>query len=126
LNSKLKWDEISREPHASMLRWYKDLIALRRESPILTDGRLWQVDVEFDEEARWLIVTRGSLQIFCNFSDNPQCLQLAIAKPNVLSSEERGWEAEGDRLLLPPESVIIARAAGKASTAYHFVQHTAG
>jgi maltooligosyltrehalose trehalohydrolase len=109
-----------------MLRWYKELIALRRESPILTDGRLWQVDVEFDEEAQWLIVTRGSLQVFCNFSEKQQCLTLKVPKPKVLSSKEQGWEVKGEKILLPPESVVIARAEAKASSAYHFVQHTAG
>jgi maltooligosyltrehalose trehalohydrolase len=125
-NSKLKWDEVSREPHASMLRWYKDLIALRRESPILTDGRLWQVDVEFDEEAQWLVVTRGSLQVFCNFSNREQQLPLAVAQPAFLSSDGRGVRVNGDKILLPPESVVIARAKGQASAAYHFLQHTAG
>jgi maltooligosyltrehalose trehalohydrolase len=33
--SKLDWDERSRQPHAGMLAWYRDLLALRRNHPVL-------------------------------------------------------------------------------------------
>jgi maltooligosyltrehalose trehalohydrolase len=122
-NSKLKWEEIGVEPHASMLNWYKKLIALRRESGVLTDGRLWEVDVEFDEEKQWLVVTRGSLQVICNCSEEAQCIPIGVKAPNMLSSED-GWKIEGDRIQLPAESVIIANAKEKALSAYHFAQHT--
>ncbi len=125
-HSKLKWSEITAEPHASMLRWYKDLIALRRESPILTDGRLWHVDVEFDEEAQWLIVTRGKLQVLCNFSSQQRALPLRIDDAKMLSSDERGTRIEGKKVVLPPESVMIARAESVPSPVYHFAQHTTG
>ena len=122
-NSKLKWEEIGVEPHASMLQWYKKLIALRRESSILTDGRLWLVDVEFDEDAQWLVVTRGSVQVICNFSEKAQCVPVEVKAPDVLGSAD-GWKIEGDRIHLPPESVVIASAKEKALSAYHFAQHT--
>ena len=124
-NSKLRWEEIAAEPHASMLRWYKDLIALRRECSALTDGRLWQVDVEFDEEARWLVMTRGSIQVVCNFSSKSQQIPIEVTGSQVLSSAE-GWKIEGKKIQLPPESVVITRAQTAASPTYHFAQHTAG
>jgi maltooligosyltrehalose trehalohydrolase len=34
-DSRLRWDELEREPHAGMLRLYRRLLALRREEPAL-------------------------------------------------------------------------------------------
>ncbi|HEX6988830.1 MAG TPA: ABC transporter substrate-binding protein, partial [Bacillota bacterium] len=42
--SKLDWSEPDREPHARLLRWYRDLLALRRAQPDLRDPRLDRVD----------------------------------------------------------------------------------
>jgi maltooligosyltrehalose trehalohydrolase len=36
--SKLDWSELAREPHASLLEWYRRLIALRRSVPELSCG----------------------------------------------------------------------------------------
>ncbi|HEY8503826.1 MAG TPA: malto-oligosyltrehalose trehalohydrolase [Gemmataceae bacterium] len=47
LQSRLRWDETEREPHASTLRLYRRLLALRRSEPALgADGR-----AEFRAEA---------------------------------------------------------------------------
>ena len=43
--SKLDWTEPARDPHRSLLEWYRSLIALRRAEPALTDGRRDRVDV---------------------------------------------------------------------------------
>ena len=40
--SKVNWTELEREPHASLLAWHKQLIALRRRTPEFADGRLDQ------------------------------------------------------------------------------------
>ncbi len=44
-----------------LLAWYRELIALRRARPELTDPRLDRVHADFDEDARWLVVRRGRL-----------------------------------------------------------------
>ncbi len=122
--SKLKWEEVAQEPHASMLRWYKELISLRRSTPALTDGRLWQVDVEFDEEAKWLVMTRGTVEVLVNFSDHPQAVPSSVTEPQILCSEVN-CEAQPGHLMMPPESIAIARSREDASLRYHFAQHTA-
>ncbi|MGG5259396.1 malto-oligosyltrehalose trehalohydrolase [Phycicoccus avicenniae] len=54
--SVLDWAEVERPDHARMLRWYTDLTALRRR--LLGPGptRLADVEVEVDEERRWVVL----------------------------------------------------------------------
>jgi maltooligosyltrehalose trehalohydrolase len=61
--SRLIWDELAAPPHALMLAWYHDLVAVRRAFPELTDGRLGQVDVEVDEDQGTLVVRRGRVRL---------------------------------------------------------------
>ncbi|MGW4206273.1 malto-oligosyltrehalose trehalohydrolase [Streptomyces sp. NPDC004726] len=60
--------ERDREPHARLLAWHRELIALRRAEPDLTDPDLATVKVAYDEGARWLAVRRGDLRIAVNLS----------------------------------------------------------
>ncbi len=54
--SVLRWDEVAQPDHARMLRWYTDLTALRRR--LLGPGptRFADVEVEVDEQARWVVL----------------------------------------------------------------------
>ncbi len=54
--SVLRWDEVDAPDHARMLRWYTDLSALRRR--LLGPGptRFADVEVDVDEEARWVVL----------------------------------------------------------------------
>jgi maltooligosyltrehalose trehalohydrolase len=63
IRSKLDWSQLAGEQHAGLLAWYRELIALRRARPELTDPRLDRVSVSYDEDARWLVVARGRLLI---------------------------------------------------------------
>ena len=89
LRSKLDWSQPGREPYADMLAWYRELIALRRARPELTDPWLDQVSVDYDEQARWLVAHRGRLRIAVNLGHEPA------------------------RLPLPPDAVVVtASCAG--------------
>jgi len=108
LRSKLDWGESSRLPHRDMLQWYRSLIKLRRRLPGLTDGRLSETRVHFDDTARWLTMTRGSVLVACNFSGASQripCSELA-AKEIVLSSEKQ-IVAEETAISFPGHAVAI-------------------
>jgi maltooligosyltrehalose trehalohydrolase len=76
LRSKLDWGQLSREPHQSLLSWYRDLLALRRSRPELTDPRLTSVHVTYDEDARWLLIERGALRIAANLGTSPATIPL--------------------------------------------------
>ncbi|GGZ34708.1 malto-oligosyltrehalose trehalohydrolase [Streptomyces inusitatus] len=74
--SCLDRSERSREPHARLLAWHRELIALRRSHPDLNDPDLASVGVDHDERARWLLVRRGGLRIAVNLSDGPAAIPL--------------------------------------------------
>jgi maltooligosyltrehalose trehalohydrolase len=107
---KLRWDEISGEPHASLLDWYRNLIVLRRSSAALTDGRLDRVKVAFDEQAKWMVVRRQQVEVVCNLSDDCQAIPIggsgSRADKNVLSSTA-DWRLRPGFIELPADSVAI-------------------
>jgi maltooligosyltrehalose trehalohydrolase len=70
--SVLVWEELRDADHARMLAWYHALISLRRRSPELTDGRLQDVRVQYDEAAGWLVLARGRLRVVVNLAGRPQ------------------------------------------------------
>ncbi|HEX4978902.1 MAG TPA: malto-oligosyltrehalose trehalohydrolase [Acidimicrobiales bacterium] len=57
LRSKLRWDELGREPHRSLLDWHRRLVSLRRAHPALGPGRFEDVDVAWSEDG-WIVVVR--------------------------------------------------------------------
>ncbi len=108
-DSKLNWAELSTGAHASMLRWYKQLIALRRSSRALVDGDLRKVDVRFDEDAKWLVVRRGEFQVACNLGSAVAAIELSTPGKIALSSDSSN-SVEGQAVTLRPDSVMILRA----------------
>ena len=75
----LNWAEISHQPHAKMLAFYRRLLHLRREHPELRNPRLGEVIVEMPD-ADTLMLTRGRFTIVASRGDGPlhqppgQCL----------------------------------------------------
>ncbi len=66
LRSKLNWAEPGAGRHARMLAVYRELIALRRTEDDLGDFWLDNLKVDYDEDARWIVLYRGGLAIACN------------------------------------------------------------
>jgi malto-oligosyltrehalose trehalohydrolase len=117
LRSKLDWAQRDREPYLGILAWYRELIALRRARPELTDPRLDQVVADFDEDARWLLVRRGRLRIVANLGDGPVRLPLRQCGTAVLAATRPEVAIEHDTVAMPPVSfaVIETRAARPGS-----------
>jgi maltooligosyltrehalose trehalohydrolase len=72
--SKLSWDLLDVEGHSAVLRFYRELIQLRKQWPCLHNGRKDLTHVEIDETARWLRMERADpagcrAVLFCNFSN---------------------------------------------------------
>ena len=105
--SMLQWDELSDEPHASLLGWHRSLIALRRSAPALTDGRMESVGVSCDDAAGRLVVVRGPVTVACNIGAAEAAL--AATGSLALASEAGVRLAEGT-LHLPPDSVAVLLA----------------
>lgn len=107
-NSKLKWEEIEKQPHVAMLDWYKQLIQLRRSSPYLMDGDLSKVDVKFSEEGKWLIMQRKSFQVAVNVSPSDASFDMPPTVELLLRSDKAIQLCDG-KLSLPSDSVAILR-----------------
>jgi maltooligosyltrehalose trehalohydrolase len=73
---KLRWSALDTPAGAEMLAFYRALIALRRRTPALANGRKDLTRVEFDEAGRWLTIARGdpngsAALILANLGDRP-------------------------------------------------------
>ncbi|MFG3497179.1 malto-oligosyltrehalose trehalohydrolase [Streptomyces sp. NPDC047928] len=106
--SCLDWTEPDREPHARLLAWHRELIALRAAHPDLTDPDLMAVRVVYDQEARWLAFRRGDVRVVVNLAKEPVRIGLGRDRFRVVAA----WEpvespgADGE-LVLPPESCVV-------------------
>lgn len=111
--SCLDWTEPEREPHARIQAWYRELIALRRAMPDLSDPDLASVKTAFDEQARWLAYRRGDLRIAVNLDEKPATIPLGGGRNRnsggrVLAAWEPVETPGADGLLhLPPESCVV-------------------
>jgi maltooligosyltrehalose trehalohydrolase len=82
VRSKLDWDSLTKRPHAEMLRFYRDLLALRRAHAPLSNCDKTRTRVSFDEARRRLTIERGDESgaralLLCNLSDEAQSIPLA-------------------------------------------------
>ncbi|MFI8519353.1 malto-oligosyltrehalose trehalohydrolase [Streptomyces sp. NPDC085481] len=107
--SVLDRTERERDPHKRLLAWHRELIALRRTQPDLTDPDLAGVKVAYDEEARWLAFRRGDIRVAVNLGKEPVDLALGSnGRDRVLAAWERTEAPGRDGLLrLPAESAVV-------------------
>jgi len=107
-SAKLRWSELTDPGHADILALYRDLIRLRSKHPDLADPRLDRVTVDFDEEARWIVIHRGGFDVLANLADHPQALPTA-GSGDVLFTTDDDPRADGPQLTLPARSAAIVR-----------------
>lgn len=107
--SKLNWEERALAPHASMLDWYKQLIAVRRTYPELTNGRLDLVRTECNEAEQWLSIERGGVTIQANFSSHPRRVPMGENRFGrvVLCSGSLPPVLEDGHVILPRETFSV-------------------
>ena len=110
LDSKLDWSEQEQEPHATLLRVYRELIALRRAWPALSDPWLDEVDVEVDEARRTVVLHRGRVRVVVNLGPEPVTVTLDGQIDRILLVSEPA-QGEEDALALPPEAFAVALLA---------------
>ena len=106
--SKLNWNELSDPAHSELLAWYRDLIALRKRTPDLSDGDLSSVVTFFDTDRNALVIQRGEITVACNFSDSQIEVPAERGERTELlmtSGDKPEWRAE--TLVLPATSVSI-------------------
>jgi malto-oligosyltrehalose trehalohydrolase len=107
LRSKLDWAQPAGPPHAEILDWYRELIALRRARPELTDPRLTATQVSYDEDARWLVADRGGTLIVASLGGAPLHIPLPVPATEVLAASRPGVSVAGAAVSMPPESFAV-------------------
>jgi maltooligosyltrehalose trehalohydrolase len=91
-----------------MLDLYRRLIALRAAEPDLADPDLLRVAVDYDEDARWLVVHRGAFRVVANLGATEQAVPLAAGEIVLATGSA---EALDGTVRLGPESAAIVRLA---------------
>ncbi len=107
-NSKLKWEEITQQPHAGVLDWYKKLIQLRRSERDLTDGVLEQVDIDFDDEDQWFTMQRGSIVVVFTLDEEGYSAGLEENVELLLASDP-DIKLDDGHLVLPGVGLAVLR-----------------
>jgi maltooligosyltrehalose trehalohydrolase len=105
--SVLRWDEREREPHASMLAFYRALCALRASTAELLDGRRDRVEMSWDERAGWLRVQRGPIILLANLG--AETIELSRPSGHCVLAFPTGLRADDARIALPPDGCAIWR-----------------
>ncbi|MDX6258697.1 MAG: maltooligosyltrehalose trehalohydrolase, partial [Kribbellaceae bacterium] len=103
-SSVLDWTEVDASPHAELLAWYRDLLALRARSEDLRDGRFSSVEVSYGDS--WLVVRRGALRVVVNLAATEGVVPLdGVPAYEVMSFGEADIVTDGVRIA--GESVAI-------------------
>ncbi len=114
--STLDWSEVESPRGRALLAVYRDLARLRRELPALTDPDLRATHVEVDEDARWLVVRRGSgadaVVVAVSFADVALEVPLADGTTYAVALATPGaglgvGSPLADRLTLPPGTGVL-------------------
>jgi maltooligosyltrehalose trehalohydrolase len=79
---RLDWSKTAISPHGEILRLYRDLISLRQQHPALANCRKDLTQIQFDEQAKWLVMKRADPSgsealLVCNFSSEAQNIPAA-------------------------------------------------
>lgn len=118
LRSKLDWSQCIDMEHQDILRFYRDLIALRRAFPDLSDPRLDRVQVEQSERlGGYVIVYRGRFVVVCNLLPERSSLRVRDEALALVLTSSPDAHLIGDNVGLAGEAVAILFAAGRTSWA---------
>ncbi len=107
--SKLDWSEIAREPHRDVLEWYRNLIRLRASAQALRSDKLDTIEVAFDEDDRWFVMTRPPITVAFNLGSRPRLIPLSGESHTLLLASRNDVRIDGSGLQLPAESIAIIR-----------------
>jgi maltooligosyltrehalose trehalohydrolase len=104
-NSKLDWTARERGEHQSMWNFYKELLALRRDTPGLRSLNLDAVHPVAHDDQGVLVVRRGDVLLAFNFSDEVQKVDAPDGSWTALL--DTGASLSGGALTLPPASFAV-------------------
>lgn len=105
--SRLDWSEPAVGDHARLHALYRDLIALRRRMPALTDPSFATIACEWDEDARWFRLDRTGVSVLLNFADEGRTVPCPGAGEVILATAPVTPGAHG--LEMPAASAAVLR-----------------
>lgn len=112
VRSRLHWDEREHEPHASMLRWYRRLLELRRSHPALRTDGPEDTAASHHVDAGAFVVLRGQrLMLVVATTDEPVDVLALAASGEVLLTNDHTW---GDDRVLEGGCTILVDLAPEA------------
>jgi maltooligosyltrehalose trehalohydrolase len=84
-SSKLDWRELDKPEHQELLKFHRELLALRKAHNCLSNCRKDLTTMEFDEKQRWIRLERRDdagqcAIILCNLSDNTTDIPIGAAR----------------------------------------------
>jgi maltooligosyltrehalose trehalohydrolase len=108
--SRLDWSEIARQPHADILEWHKQLIALRRRYACLMDGNLGAVEVGVSECDRSLVIKRDEIIVAVNLAEARRDVAVPCERVlELLVSSDPKCSLDAGAASLEADSVAILR-----------------
>jgi maltooligosyltrehalose trehalohydrolase len=107
--SILDWDESATGEHRSTLEFYRRLIEIRRAEADVASGDLASVVVHFDEEAPWLVMSRGRVQVVVSLAGEEQVVPGVGDGAQVLASWSGAVATGPDGVRLKGQDVAVLR-----------------
>ncbi|KRF44452.1 malto-oligosyltrehalose trehalohydrolase [Terrabacter sp. Soil811] len=108
-HSVLDWSEPNAPGHNEMLHFYRELIKVRRTQPDVASGDLRATTVTFDETARWMILSRGSVHVVANLAGRAGVVPFAGEVEHVLASWGRSPIVDSHGVSLDGHDVAVLR-----------------
>jgi maltooligosyltrehalose trehalohydrolase len=122
-NSKLQWELLNTEHHQTLFNYYKKLIALRKQHPVLRQLNRESLNVQYSEGKNTLVLRRWNeeQQLLClmNFSKAQQSVIVPSEAVNgtlIFDSASPEWKgpqagpseiSSNEKLNLLPESFLV-------------------
>jgi maltooligosyltrehalose trehalohydrolase len=100
--------KLTREENPEIAALYRRLLELRRELAAAPDGSP-VVEVQFEEEERWLWLRRGSHEIVANFADHEQYVPCTAREVVLGTHGDATVKADGETVLLPALAGAVLR-----------------
>jgi maltooligosyltrehalose trehalohydrolase len=106
--SKLDWSELSQPRHAELFDWYRRLIRLKKDRPVMpreSRADLPAPKVNFDETADWLTFVHNGVLVALNWSGRAQAVPMPVGEWNLLMRSDSDQAIKGDTM--PPRTTFI-------------------
>jgi maltooligosyltrehalose trehalohydrolase len=107
--SVLRWYETANPGHVEMMHFYVALLKVRRAEPDVASGDLRATSVQVDEDARWIVLSRGSVHVVANLAGGSQEVPFSGEVERVLASWGRAPIIRGEGVRLDGHDVVVVR-----------------